>query len=150
MSLRSLSNTGRERREEEAQNLPPGASSQTDTLKTERVIIASNHQQDSPPMSHLPERERECVCVCVCLCVSEGGAAASPGGLEIDRAQVQQDVQRKKEDQKCPTPIKLQRCITTREQSILGKQSHQRPGPQGRHLCFGLGLDEPPDPCSPL
>lgn len=56
MSLRSMSNTGRERREEEEEAQTP---SQTDTI----LIIASNHRQDSLPTSHLPERERESVCV---------------------------------------------------------------------------------------
>lgn len=59
MSLRSMSNTGRERREEEEEAQTP---SQTDTI----LIIASNHRQDSLPTSHLPERERECLCVTVC------------------------------------------------------------------------------------
>lgn len=86
MSLRSLSNTGRKRREEEAQNLPPGASSQTDTLKTERVIIASNHQQDSPPMSHLPERERERVCMRVRVSVCVRGWSSSVSWWVGDRS----------------------------------------------------------------
>lgn len=77
-----MSNTGRERREEEeAQTLPPGASSQTDTLKTERVIIASNHRQDSLPTSHLPERERERVSVCVWLGVDAAQAGLIKLGL---------------------------------------------------------------------
>lgn len=63
----------------------------------------------------------------VCDRVIEG-AAASPGALEIDGAKVQQDMQRKKEDENRPAPIKLRRCIT-REESTLRKQGHQRQGP---------------------
>lgn len=109
-----MSNTGRERREEE---LPP------------RQILYSL----LPPTTgrthcqrHIYQRERERVSVCDR--VSEG-AAASPGALEIDGAKVQQDMQRKKEDEKRPAPIKLRRCITTREESTLQKQGHQRQGP---------------------
>lgn len=114
-----MSNTGRERREEEEEAQTP---SQTDTI----LIIASNHRQDSLPTSHLPERERERVSVCDRVIE---GAAASPGALEIDGAKVQQDMQRKKEDENRPAPIKLRRCITTREESTLRKQGHQRQGP---------------------